>query len=133
MPSSKASLGLLLLSAIGLWQTVRPDLPSTGTGRRPDRLATELRRFRAETDPEKLAEAIKRFGKVRDPRVTVALMEVVQREKKMSKLLLLASGTLVHHHIPEEDWRYTKYWDLARLWWEENEAGVRRRAALLPQ
>ncbi|HJZ54358.1 MAG TPA: hypothetical protein VKE74_05345, partial [Gemmataceae bacterium] len=82
-----------------------------------------------------------RFGKVRDPRVIVALMEVVRAELAKDRgmstdtpaLLMLASETLVHYHIPEDEWLPTKSWTVASLWWEKHEEEVRRQAAALPQ
>ena len=135
MRRSKTSLGLLLLTAVGLWYAGHKHSPHVAGDRQlqSDKLAIELRRFRAETDRVKRIDAIKRFGKVRDPRVTLALMEVVQEEKEMSGLLLIASSVLVEHHIPEEDWVLAKYWVVARLWWEKNETVVRQKAAILPQ
>jgi hypothetical protein len=107
----------------------------------PDPLALELRRFRALTDARERIEAIQRFGKVRDPRVVVVLMEVVQAESAKDRhgsgeqlLLEHASSTLVHYHIPKDEWLYpTKYWTIAHLWWEKHEGEVRRQAAALPQ
>ena len=63
-------------------------------------------------------------------------MEVIQEEVAKNRyggLMMLASGTVVHHHIPKEEIMPVKYWTCANMWWEKNEAEVRRRAAALPQ
>ena len=124
---------VVVLLGVGIWLGSRSLwLP----GPPPDPLALELRRFRKTTDEQERIDAIQRFGHVRDPRVAVALMEVTKEELAKDRsggpLLVLASGTLVHYHIPKDEWATTKYWNIA-LWWEKNEAEVRRQAAALPQ
>ena len=104
-----------------------------------DPVAQVLQRFRRETDPKIQISLIRKFGHIRDPRVTVALMEVVLRaaDKNWADgetgLLLMASSRLVPHHIPEKDWVTAKYWVVALLWWEDNEEEVQYRAGLLPK
>jgi hypothetical protein len=116
--------------------------PHPERGGAADSVARELRLFRTEADPKKRVAMIPRFGKIRDPRVTVALMEVVQEgaEKDWAldtqsgvALLMVASSMLVQHHIPEEEWITAKYWTVALLWWEKHGADVRRRASALPR
>jgi hypothetical protein len=126
-----AAVGVLL--GVSIWLGARHLAPS---GAPPDPLALELRRFRKMTDEDERVDAIRRFGPVRDPRVTVALMEVVQEEVAHNRhggLLMLASSTVVYHHMPKEEILPEKYWTCARRWWENNEVEVRRRAAALPR
>lgn len=133
----------LAVWAIGLWN--RPGGPPP-TADRPrasdDPVAVELRQFRALTDTSERVRAITRIGPVRDPRVTVALVEVVQTELNKDRTgstetpggLMAASVALFEHHIPEAERVYgVKYWTGALMWWETHEVEVRRRAALLPQ
>lgn len=106
---------------------------------RPEPVAAELRHFRTLTDDGERMEAIERFGRRRDPRVTIALMEVVQSELarasevRASGLLEVASIYVCEYHMPEDALGPAKCWALARMWWEANEAQVRRRAARLPR
>lgn len=129
MTKSRLSLAVLLLSiaAVGRLAFDRP----------PDQVETDLQSFRRETDPAMRIALIKKFGHNPDPRVTVALMEVVlqtdmeeswRRMDGKLGVLLSASFSLVRYHIPEEDLLPAKYWTTARLWWEKAEADVRRRA-----
>jgi hypothetical protein len=107
-----------------------------------DPLVGELRRFRVLTEPAERVQVITRLGPVRDPRVTVALMEVVQAELGKNRtgatdtppVLLAAAFALFEYHIPEDERVLgVKYWTGAIMWWETHEAAVRGRAALLPQ
>ena len=105
-------------------------------------VAVELRRFRTLSGPKERVQAIARIGPVRDPRVTVALMEVVRAEVDKGwgqtgeppGVLLAASSALCEYHIPEAECvSGVKYWTGALMWWETHEAEVRQRASLLPQ
>lgn len=104
---------------------------------RRDRLARQLQQFRDETSSEKRVDLLHEFARIQDPRVVVALMEAVQGELakgRYSAVLEIASSLLVYYHIPKEELvGSTKYWSAALIWWEKNEADVRRRAAALPQ
>src|SRR4051812_20164980 len=74
---------LLALSVWGLAPWHRPDGPQPPPGPSrvdPGSLAWELRRFRTLTEPGERVRAIARLDPIRDPRVTVALVEVVQAE-----------------------------------------------------
>jgi hypothetical protein len=144
MRSGKASLALLLFAvailslAVG-WKS--PSEFSESAQARPDRLARQLRRFRTETDPERRVEEIRRFGPVQDPRVVLALMEVVLDEMAKyysaggdpPQLLLFASSELVEHHIPQDEWVPAKYWAVAARWWVKHEDETRKNAAALPR
>ncbi len=140
-PRNRSALPLtvpLLLSlavwGAGLWWPAPAGPP-------PDPLALELRRFRALTGDRERIEAIWRFGREQDPRVTVALVEVVEAELAKDRpgemqapaLLVHASSTLVHYHIPKDEWLPAKYWTVALMWWKEHGDEVRHRAAALPQ
>jgi hypothetical protein len=57
---------------------------------------------------------------------------VVLDADRESGLLLWASCLLCEYHIPEKDLLPANYWTVCRLWWEKNEADVRRRARQLP-
>ncbi len=104
-----------------------------------DPVAGELRRFHDLTEPGEQIRAISRLGPVRDPRVTVLLMEVVQAELDTGAIgrggvLLAASYALYDYHIPEAEQVYgVKYWIGALMWWQIHEAEVRQRAASLPR
>jgi hypothetical protein len=107
-----------------------------------DPVTEELRRFRSLVDPDERGRAIARLGPVRDPRVTVALMEVVRAELDKEGtgasadpgVLLAASSALWLYHIPEDELvSGVKYWTGAVMWWDAHGAEVRRRAASLPQ
>lgn len=103
---------------------------------RPATLEEQLQQFRDETDPCELMAQIRKFGRVQDPRVLVALMDVVHVEAAKDRagstetpgLLLLASFTVVTYHIPKEEQTFGKYWTVALRWWEMNENVVRCRA-----
>src|SRR5262245_6606739 len=69
-----------------------------------DEVAQVLRQFRQETSVRIKINLIRQFGPIRDPRITVALMEVVLSAEEESGLLMIASATLVHFHIPEKEW-----------------------------
>jgi hypothetical protein len=95
-----------------------------------DEVTEALLKFRLEPDLKTRGAMIRRLGPVRDPRVTLALMEVAVDED--SPLHPLAGAMLVEYHIPEKDYVTAKCWTIARPWCEKNEAEVRRRAKQLP-
>jgi hypothetical protein len=96
-----------------------------------DEVTEALLKLRREPDPEKQRAMIRRLGPVRDARVTVALMELALDDN--SPLRPLGASMLAHHHIPRPyNQLPTKVWTIARLWWDENESEVRRRAKQLP-
>lgn len=109
---------------------------SWARAQRPITLEERLKQFRDETDPEKRVAWVQSFGHIRDPRVTVALMEAVQEEvakdwtghAETPGLLLIASFAVVTHHIPEADRTFGKCWTVALGWWEMNENVVRCQA-----
>jgi hypothetical protein len=107
-----------------------------------DPVASELRRFRRLSDRGEWLRDVKRLGPIRDPRVTVALMDVVRAEAAEQQAgrpcdegkLMWASFAVCEYHIPEAERMYgTKYWAGALIWWEKHEAEFRQRAASLPQ
>jgi hypothetical protein len=116
--------GLLLAL---LWPGVAlagpPDRPS---GRATlDPVADALRRYRKETDPDRRRALLWKLAPVRDPRVAVALGEVLaSADYPFPEITLLA-----RHHLPEDRRGSTDaVWD----WWRANEADLRRRAEELP-
>ncbi|HWG44396.1 MAG TPA: hypothetical protein VN688_16580 [Gemmataceae bacterium] len=106
--------------------------PEKGSSEVRDEVIEKIDCFRRESDLKKRRDLAKQLGPIHDARVTLALMEVVLQEDAEPGLLVVASSMLVHHHIPEKDWGAAKYWTICRLWWEKNEADVRRRANKLP-
>src|SRR5262249_48356060 len=106
------SMILVLLSAAtaGSASVTQPPV----SGETVDEVAQVLRPCRQETSVERKIELIRQFGEIRDPRVTVALMETILAEQKESPLLLASSMTLVRYHIPEKEWRMAKAWFIAR-------------------
>jgi len=141
------SLSALLVLALGVWASAAwrrgSDPPAAGLPAvTKDPVATELRHFGGLADPSDRVQAIKRLGRVRDPRVTVALMELVRAEVAVqqagqtdsSGMLIAASYALFEYHIPEPERVYgVKYWTGALMWWEAHGPDVRQRAASLPQ
>jgi hypothetical protein len=104
-----------------------------------DPVALVLRRFHSLEDPEERIRVVKLLGPIRDPRVTVVLMETIQAEaarpgvSEAPPLMQLAAMGMTFHHIPESEVIFdTKYWVGALMWWRTHEAEVRRRVARLP-
>jgi hypothetical protein len=100
-----------------------------------DELTEKLARLRVEKDPNRKLALVKELGPVRDPRVTVALMEIVLTAQRADPLLIDVSVLLYQYHIPDNDKISLTAidWTLCRQWWEKHEADVRRRAAQLPR
>src|SRR5437763_672067 len=98
----------LAVWGLALWHRGEPLPPRDLPRVEEDPVAGELRRSRALTEPAERVRAIARLGLVRDPRVTVELMEVVQAElardwtgaTETPGVLLAASFALFEHHIP---------------------------------
>jgi hypothetical protein len=90
-----------------------------------DEVADGLRRYRRERDPQRRRELLQKLAPTRDPRVAVAMGEV-----------LAGSGCpypeiafLAEYYLPESKRGSTdSVWD----WWRENEADLRRRARDFP-
>jgi hypothetical protein len=95
-------------------------------------MTEKLIRLRLESDPKRKLALVRQLGPIRDARVTVALMEIVLKARQEDALLMYASSLLCEYHIPEKDLLPAKFWTVCRLWWENNEADVRRRAKQLP-
>jgi hypothetical protein len=141
IPRGRRTLPLTIpfLLALTVWATALWDGPSRVE---EDWLAGELRRFRTLAEPGERVRAIQRLGPIRDPRVTVALMDVALAERDKARAgatetsgeLLAASFALFEYHIPEDERVYgVKYWTGAMMWWNIHEADVRQRAAALPR
>jgi hypothetical protein len=90
-----------------------------------DEVADGLRRYRRERDPTRRRALLWRLAPLRDPRVAVALGDVLASvEFPFPEVALLAE-----YHLPEAKRGSTDaVWD----WWRENEAELRRRARDLP-
>jgi hypothetical protein len=90
-----------------------------------DEVADGLRRYRRERDPVRRQALLWKLAPVRDPRVAVALGEVLtSSEFAYQELVFLAE-----YHLPESKRGSTDaVWD----WWRDNEAALRRRARELP-
>src|ERR1043165_2375720 len=124
---------LFTLAFLWLGEAAFADVPKEDAGQVVDEVGDKLLRLRLETYPEKRIALMKEVGPIRDPRVTVALMDVVLNDQSEPDQLLVASSLLVNYHIPKEDWVPAKNWTVARHWWEKNGAEVRRRAEALPK
>jgi hypothetical protein len=90
-----------------------------------DEVADGLRRYRREQDPQRRRALLWKLAPVRDPRVAVALGEVLAgSDCPYPEIRFLAD-----FHLPESKRGSTDaVWD----WWRENEADLRRRARELP-
>ncbi len=90
-----------------------------------DEVADGLRRYRREQDPRRRRELLWKLAPLPDPRVAVALGEVLAgSDCPYPEIRFLAD-----FHLPESKRGSTDaVWD----WWRENEAELRRRARELP-
>jgi hypothetical protein len=100
-----------------------PDRPSARIAR--DEVADGLRRYRRERDPQCRRELLWELAPLADPRVALALGEVLaSSDNPFPEIRLLAD-----YHLPESVRGSTDaVWD----WWCENESGLRRRARQPP-
>jgi hypothetical protein len=90
-----------------------------------DEVADALLRCRKEKDPGRRRALLWELAPLRDPRVALALGEVLaSSDYPFPEIRLLAD-----YHLPEQQRGSTDaVWD----WWRENEADLRRRARELP-
>jgi hypothetical protein len=90
-----------------------------------------LLRVRNEPDANKRLALLERLAPIKDARVTVALVEAMQRDGGPNKMRL--GYLVVEHHIPPDvELAPAKFPAFVELWWERNEAEVRRRAKQRP-
>jgi hypothetical protein len=90
-----------------------------------DEVADGLRRYRRETDPRRRRELLEKLAPRRDPRVAVAMGEVLAG----SACPYPEIAFLAEFYLPEAKRGSTdSVWD----WWRANEAELRRRARELP-
>lgn len=117
---------VLLLGSVALADAPR----GVSTRAARDEVAEKVQRLRQETEPEKRLALVREIGRIPDPRVSVALMELVLEltPKGDSPLLMEAAYFFVRHHIPPHEAPPTKFPRSAAIWWEQHEAEVRRRA-----
>jgi hypothetical protein len=129
-----AAVALLLavLSLLPASRVVAGPPPAVSSQLVLEPVTEKLIRLRLESDPKRKLALVKQLGPIRDARVTVALMELVLNAQREDAVLLHATFLLCKYHIPDKDVVPPKYWTLCRLWWENNEADVRRRAKQLP-
>jgi hypothetical protein len=116
---------LLLLVLLGPAPALAgpPERPSARMAR--DEVADALRRYQRESDPTRRRALLWQLAPVRDPRVALALGEVLAS----SDLPYPEISLLARFHLPEHKRGSTDaVWD----WWRENEAELRRRARELP-
>ncbi|HKI30561.1 MAG TPA: hypothetical protein VKA46_01620 [Gemmataceae bacterium] len=116
-------LGLTILFAGPVAVAGPPERPSAQTVL--DKVADGLLRYRKENDPARRRALLWTLAPIRDPRVALALGEVLAS----SELPFPEIALLAEFHLPEQKRGSTDaVWD----WWRENEADLRRRAKELP-
>ena len=116
---------LLLLLLFG--QLARADLPATASQEMVvDAVAEGLRRYRTETDETRRRALLWQLAPTRDPRVALALGEVLTSvDLPYPEISLLAEL-----YLPEANRGSTDaVWD----WWRANEVELRRLAEGLPR
>ncbi len=130
MPRTLLAMALLALLLMG-----RPALgnPPAGVSGKMvlDEVADGLRKFRRARTAAGRKALLNRLAPIQDPRVAVLLGEIAT--DRNSPLWLQAAFLLDRYHIPEH-WEGggLKYTSRSKVWWEENEADLRRRAKELP-
>jgi hypothetical protein len=97
-----------------------------------DEVADGLRKYRKEKDAGKRCRLMDRLAETGDPRVAVELGELMRDDKEGDR----AETTLGHFfacrpRVPVQCHTFTS--QQVQLWWKENEADLRRRAAQLPK
>jgi hypothetical protein len=103
-----------------------------------DEVVDGLRRYRRAKDADariKLVEKLIKLAPTRDPRVAVALGERLSCDDAIEQFCVAATiveefGATVPPHKNLSVKQYTR---AASVWWEANEADLRRRAAQLPR
>lgn len=123
------ALALLALSVLALLSPGRPAFagPPEGVSGATvlDRVADGLRQYHREKDEGRRRPLLWKLAPTRDPRVAVALGEVLAS----SGLPYPEIALLAEFYLPPEKVGSTDaVWD----WWRANEAGLRRRARELP-
>jgi hypothetical protein len=121
-----AKLVLALLVVLWAGQAAFAGPPEGPSGRMVlDPVADGLRRYRRENDEGRRRALLWKLAPTRDPRVAVALGEVLAScGFPFPEVALLAE-----FYLPAEKAGSTDaVWD----WWREHEAGLRRRARELP-
>jgi hypothetical protein len=126
MIRTSAPVALSLLVVLWPAEVVRAGPPEVSSGRMVlDEVADGLRRYRRETDPGRRRQLLSQLAPSRDPRVAVALGEVLASTAfPFPEVTLLAE-----FYLPESNRGSTdSVWD----WWRANEDDLRRRARQLP-
>jgi hypothetical protein len=116
----------LLLALLGPLPAAIAGPPEPPSGRTAlDEVADGLRRYRAQGDPERRRDLLAKLAPTGDPRVAVALGEVLASSPSPVAEVVLLS----RYYLPADKRGSTDaVWD----WWRENEAELRRRAKELP-
>jgi hypothetical protein len=111
-------------------QAVLAGPPEGPSGRMAlDEVEDGLRSYRLEQNLEKRAEWLKRLAPTKDPRVAVALGEMMGCDDK-SIQVTAAILIIVHYTDPVQ--AGCNFIGYARAWWKKNEADLRRRAKQVP-
>jgi hypothetical protein len=128
--------GFVLLALVLTGQAVAgpPELPS---GKMTfDVVAEGLRKYRKETDPGKSCRLLERLAPARDPRVGVALGERLMKDRPTNSKFYIRIATAIVEYYPGNGGvkMDATGWSLDEdVWWQKNEADLRRRAARLPR
>jgi hypothetical protein len=141
MPGTFAVVTLPLLAVLAL------SLPGMAVAGPPDgvsgkmvldQVADGLRRYRKESDEDRRLELLNQLAPSRDPRVAIALGEFLgcaaDEVNQFDAALLICR----HYGAPLQFSknglsRGSEFVRGAGVWWEKNEADLRRRARQLPQ
>jgi hypothetical protein len=98
-----------------------------------DAVADGLRKYAKETDQAKRIRWLERLGPTGDPRVAVALGEVIFDDPS-EPAAKSAAILLAHHFAPPTSRRMTRSQEIEAglVWWLENRDDLRRRASQMP-
>jgi hypothetical protein len=137
MPRTFAAAVLLAAMALLATGSVVAGPPEGVSGKMAlDNVEDGLRRYRQEKDNEKRYRLLERLALTRDPRVALALGELLrcadEDDRFVAATLLIGNyGATPPRTIsqPAAD----GFIEAAGAWWKKNEAGLRRRAAQLPR
>ncbi len=141
-PKSALPFGVPFLLALSVWVvaligSADGSLPRFGPKRvEPDPILAQLRAVQAivPDSPERI-QALWEFGRVNDPRVTLAMVEIVlepdvAKRRQTLAAIEVAACLLCMYHIPDGQIQGSaKYTTLVWLWWEEHGEKFRAKAA----
>ena len=97
-----------------------------------DEVADGLRKYRKETNPDKRIHRLEQLARTHDPRVAIVLGDLLGCADAGTRFD--AAYIIWRHYNPVELRGPSSIVIIvARGWWEENEADLRRRANQLPQ